>query len=89
MRARARLSPTSWLPPGLGTGLLLGSGAFFFAAGIVAACGAPTLASCRVEAVAALPDHVLIEPESLSVSDVRELAERLRACNAQQDGGAQ
>lgn len=87
MRARAPLSPLGWLPR-LTSGLLLGSGAFFLAAGLAAACVVPTVANCRIEAVAALPDRVLLDPDSVNLGDVRELATRLRACNAQ-DAGSQ
>lgn len=57
----------------------------FTATGMLAACGAPTLAQCRLEAVSALP---LDDPDSLDVRSVRQLATALKACSVTGvDGG--
>jgi hypothetical protein len=53
------------------------------AAWLVTACGSPALLQCRVDAVAALP----LEPDQVSVGDVRAVVAKLKACQAQ-DGGA-
>lgn len=83
MRAKAPLYPR----PALVTGIALGCGAFFCAAGFVAACGSTTVAQCRLEAAAALPVEAIEDPDLLTFGDVHALAQRLHRCNAQ-DAGA-
>lgn len=46
-------------------------------------CGSPSLLQCRAEAVTALP----LDPDTITLGDVREVARRVRACQARPDGG--
>jgi hypothetical protein len=64
---------------GCGLGVVL----FFLSAGVVAACGSPSLLQCRAEAVTALP----LEPDTITLGDVKEVARRVKACQARPDGG--
>jgi hypothetical protein len=65
---------------GCGLGVVL----FFLAAGIAAACGSGTLLECRVQAVTALP----LDPDTITLGDVKEVARRVKACQQKPDGGA-
>ncbi|OGR95487.1 MAG: hypothetical protein A2V88_15360 [Elusimicrobia bacterium RBG_16_66_12] len=49
----------------------------------LASCGAPSLLQCRAEAVTALP----LEPDAITLGDVKEVARRVKACQAQGDAG--
>lgn len=57
-------------------------GGFAIGAGLilaqVAACGGPTLLQCRVDAASGLP----LEPDQVSLGDVREVVRKLKACQA-------
>jgi hypothetical protein len=64
---------------GCGLGVVL----FFLGAGVIGACSAPALLQCRAEAVAALP----LDPDTITLGDVKEVARRVKACQAQGDGG--
>jgi len=55
---------------------------FVVAVAVLAGCGGSALLQCRVDAVATLP----LEPDHVSVGDVREVVAKLRACQAG-DGG--
>lgn len=58
-------------------GFMLGFALF---AVLLVACGVvPVTAQCQLDAIEQLPLH---DPESISVRDARQLAERLKACNA-------
>lgn len=48
----------------------------------LAGCGGGALLQCRVDAVSALP----LEPDDISVGDLREVVRRVKACQAK-DGG--
>lgn len=68
----------------LGAGIIVGC---WVAAVYFVACGAPTLIQCRVEAVSLLPLEVIDDPDTLTVGDAKQLAQRLKQCQPQQDGG--
>ena len=51
---------------------------------IAAACSAPTLVQCRVDALAVLP---LDDPDAITVGDARRLVQRLKACEPRGDAG--
>lgn len=44
----------------------------------MAACGGPTLLQCRIDAAAGLP----LEPDQVSLGDVKEVVRKLKACQA-------
>lgn len=65
--------PTFWLS------VLVG----FVGMRLLAGCGAPSLLQCRAEAVEMLP----LDPDTITLGDVREVARRVKACQARPDGG--
>ena len=68
----------------IGAGLIVGCWA---AAIYFVACGAPTLIQCRVDALSFLPLEVLDDPDTLTVGDVKQLAQRLKQCEPRGDAG--
>lgn len=66
-----------WLEILLGTAI---AGVLF--AGLTVACGSPSLLQCRAHAVESLP----LDPDTITLGDVREVARKVRACQAG-DGG--
>ena len=58
-------------------------GAFLVLVGALAGCGQGALIQCRVDAVSLLP----LEPDAITLGDVREVARRVKACQAKPDGG--
>jgi len=64
---------------GCGLGVVL----FFLGAGVIGACNAPSLLQCRVDAITALP----LDPDTITLGDVKEVARRVKACQARPDGG--
>ena len=65
----------------IGLGFVLGFAGIYG----LASCSSATLAQCRLQAVAILP----ADPDEISVGVARELARRVKECEAQPDGGAQ
>lgn len=51
--------------------------------GLAAGCGGRALLQCRVEAVSSLP----LEPDDITLGDLRDVARRVKACQAKPDGG--
>lgn len=83
MRASAPLYPL----PELLLGSAIAVGAFFTVVGLASACGT-SLATCRIEAVGALPPDVISDPDLLTLGDTKRLAQKLRRCNEQATGDA-
>lgn len=52
--------------------------AILFALVLLSGCGSGALIQCRVDAVSLLP----LEPEDISVGDLREVVRRVKACQA-------
>jgi hypothetical protein len=70
------------LRPILG-GCALGLTVFCLAAGLGTACGSGALLECRAEAVSLLP----LEPDLITLGDVKEVARRVKACQSRGDAG--
>lgn len=67
---------------------MLKQAAFGFVVGIcvlrgLAGCGAAQVVECRVDAVKILP----VDPDQVTVGDLRDVVSRLHACEARGDAG--
>lgn len=53
----------------------------------LSACSSPSALQCRLDAVSRLPLRVAEDPDTLTLGDVRALAEGLQACRVGGDAG--